>query len=219
MCIRDSEQHDPNDISKLIEPILQEKADIVIGSRFMAKSKIPKYRKVGLNLLSALIRITSRINISDPLSGFRALHRKAYELITLTENGYGVEAEMLIKAYKCNLKIIEVPTDIKYHTGVKSSKKGPISQAMEIINTILRKTIFTHPLFYLGIPGFIIILIGIVFGTYLVVTYNITQYFSIPISFISLSAVLLGTILLFNAIIIPIEIPNNTFYHMNICLL
>jgi len=195
-------QHNPNDIPKLINPIIKGEADIVIGSRFLAKSKIPAYRKFGLTILSSLIRKASKLGVTDPLSGFRALSRKAYEDLELTESGYGIEAEMLIKAAERNFKIMEVSTEIFYDTGAKTSKKSPLAQSAEIVGSILRKTIWKHPLVYLGLPGILSLIMGVSLIVYLIMVFNETRYFSIPISFMAMIFLLVGIIFAINAIIV-----------------
>jgi len=195
-------QHNPNDIPRLLSPIINGQADIVIGSRFKGRSNIPKYRKIGLKILSKLARNFSRIGISDPLSGFRALSRKAYESINLTENGYGTEIEMLILAKERGLRIMEVPIEISYDTGTKTSKKSPVYQAAEIASTIVRKTIERKPLLYLGTPGMIMICVGVYFAIELIKLFNATRYFSVPMAFLTLGFTLTGLALLTTSLII-----------------
>lgn len=195
-------QHDPNEIPTIIEPILRGEADIVIGSRFKGKSKIPLYRKIGLKILSKMARSLSDFGISDPLSGFRALSKIAYEKINLTERGYGTEVEMLIQARENNLRITEVPIRVEYKTGTKTSKRSPISQASEIANTIIRKTIERRPLLFLGMPGIISVTIGFYFILQLIDLFNHTRYFSTPLAIIALGFILTGLALITTALII-----------------
>ena len=66
-------QHDPKDLLKLIEPIITEKADIVIGSRFLEKSDdVKPYRKFGIKLITSLVNSFSGSKIKDAESGLRS---------------------------------------------------------------------------------------------------------------------------------------------------
>lgn len=107
-------QHNPQEIARLIQPILDEKADIVIGSRFLQRQPVP-YHRVFINkcanLLSALLY---RITISDSQSGFRAYSKKALELLQIDINGYEVCSELLGQARKHHLDIVEVPISVEY---------------------------------------------------------------------------------------------------------
>jgi len=180
-------------------------ADIVIGSRFMGKSSnIPYYRKLGIKILSKMAQKLSKLGISDPLSGFRALSRKAYEIIELTENGYGIDVEMLIKAKEEKLKIVEVPVTITYDSTVRTSKRSPLYQAAEIARTIIRKTIEKRPFLYLSVPGIIVLCTGIYFALKLIELFNKARYFSIPTALVVLGFTLMGMILLTTSLIIYI---------------
>ena len=73
-------QHRIEDIEKVILPIKNNQADIVIGSRFLENSsKIPKYRKLGINIITKVTNSTINEKITDSQSGFRAYNRKTLE--------------------------------------------------------------------------------------------------------------------------------------------
>jgi len=193
-------QHDPHEIPKLIEPILNGEADLVIGSRFLGKSKIPLIRGIGLKVLTVLAK--QGTNITDPLSGFRALSRKVYETLELSESGYGIEVDMLADAAKKGYKIKEVPIIIRYDTGTKTSKRSAPSQFGEILSAILRRTIYKRPLLYLGVPGFIFLVMGIALAVWLIEIFNRTRYFSIPLSFAAFFLIIVGMLMTMNALVI-----------------
>jgi glycosyltransferase involved in cell wall biosynthesis len=127
-------QHTPNEIPKIIEPIINGEADLVIGSRFLGESisNLPLYRRFGLLVISGLVRS----GVKDSQSGLRAFSRKALEVVANTEsNGFGVETEQIFLARKFMLKIVEVPTKMYYGGHLITSKKDPISHGFEIIFT------------------------------------------------------------------------------------
>jgi glycosyltransferase involved in cell wall biosynthesis len=88
-------QHRPNEIPDLVRPILDEEADMVIGSRFRdVKSKIPWWRQIGQHALTYVTNTTSQIKSTDSQSGFRAFSRQAVESMDLRSTGFSVESEL-----------------------------------------------------------------------------------------------------------------------------
>jgi len=109
-------QRNPNDIPKLIKPIVDGEADIVIGSRFLEKGHedVPRYRKIGIAIITKLTGAVSYREVSDAQSGYRVYNKRAIELIKPAEAGMGASTEILLKAHEHGLKIKEVQTKILY---------------------------------------------------------------------------------------------------------
>ena len=99
-------QHDVNDIDLVLKPIIEDKVDICIGSRFLEKNdNIPKYRKIGIKTITGITNVSTGLKISDSQSGFRAYNKKVLEKIIPSELGMGVSTEILIKTKKENFRI------------------------------------------------------------------------------------------------------------------
>ena len=114
-------QHRPEEIPSLLQPVLEKRADMVVGSRFLANNQIPKYRMVGQTVLTITTNIGSGIKLTDTQSGFRAFSHRAIERMTLKETGFAVESEMQFQAGRYNLKVTEVPILTNYDEKVKRS--------------------------------------------------------------------------------------------------
>jgi glycosyltransferase involved in cell wall biosynthesis len=136
-------QHDPDEIPQMVKPVMEGKADIVIGSRFVkgARMDIPFYRRMGILVITLLTRVSSGYAISDAQSGFRAFNRKALEELKITEVGWGSSVEVFFKAHRAGLRIIEVPVDCDYKDYPKASKHDPLTQGISIVASI-----FSHAL-------------------------------------------------------------------------
>ncbi len=189
-------QHDPNDIPRLLEPIERGEADFVIGSRFVkgAKTDAPLYRRFGLEIINFFSR---KRGVRDTQSGFRALTIKALEEVWDAESeGFGVESEQITLAVKRGLRVKELPIVVSYKGLPKTSKKAPILHGGEIIATMLKMIVEERPLLYLGLPGITLIMIAITLGTYLLLLFNATRYFSLPIAILALGAGLTGITLM-----------------------
>ena len=184
-----------DEIPKLLKPITEQKSDVVVGYRFDDKSEMPKYRKFGNEFLDKITNLAEDLGVRDTQSGFRTYSKKAINAISFTTDGFGVDSEILISAAKNNLKITEEKVTVIYNTGSKTSTKNPISHTNEVVASVVKQIAITHPLKYLGIPGGILILIGIMFGINLLTVFNETGYFSIPVTSIMLVTLIIGTMM------------------------
>lgn len=117
-------QHDVNYVKNIIDPIKKDKADMVIGSRFVKEMdtfQSTRARRLGINIISFLMKIVTKKKIHDTTSGFRAVNK---ELIKDFQESYPIEypeplttAEILKKKYR----VEEVPVEMKERVGGVSS--------------------------------------------------------------------------------------------------
>ncbi len=126
-------QHDPDDIPRLLGPLYHDTADIVIGSRFMRDYDCPRYRKLGIDVITGLYNLGNRGKVSDALSGFRAFSRKTVRPLLPTESGFSYGIEMLVKARARHLRMIEVPVRCVYHEEFsQNSTSNPVTMGIGI---------------------------------------------------------------------------------------
>lgn len=117
-------QHDLNSLDALVAPILSGQSNFVVGSRFLSGEsgfRSTKMRQLGIRIMSAIIRLTTHLKITDPTSGFRAADRKAIRYLA---DHYPVdypEPESLVSLSKQNLTISEVQVNMFERTGGVSS--------------------------------------------------------------------------------------------------
>lgn len=103
------------EISDLINPLINNQADIVFGSRFLSKkSQMPLLKKKIIMPLARLVNQIIGVKSSDPQIGFRALNKRALEKIKIENDGMAHCSEILFKAHQLNLRIKEVPTTVIY---------------------------------------------------------------------------------------------------------
>jgi glycosyltransferase involved in cell wall biosynthesis len=141
-------QHNPDEIPRVLAPILHNKADLVIGSRFLQPNlnqsqpistnlnQVPKYRKFGIDVITWLYNFGSKVKVSDSQSCFRAHSRKLLEAINITENGFGFSIQVLIQARRKNFVITEVPISCIYHS--EGSSLNPIIHGLGVAFAVLR---------------------------------------------------------------------------------
>lgn len=104
-------QHDPRYLEAAERPILKGTADLVIGSRFLARGgyQSTKIRRAAMWYLSSLIHLRTGIHVTDPSSGFRLAGRRAIELFSEQYSSTFPEPEAIALAARHGLRIVEVP--------------------------------------------------------------------------------------------------------------
>ena len=165
-------QHRIEDINGVINPIINGESDLVIGSRFLDESEkeIPRYRKVGINVITKITNATIKKQLTDSQSGFRAYSKKVLNELNPSELGMGISTEILIKASAKNFRISEVPIKIIYNGD--TSTHNPISHGSSVLFSTIKFTSIEHPLKFYGIPSMIFFAIGLFF------TYLSAQYYT-----------------------------------------
>ncbi len=116
-------QHDPREIAKLLEPILDGRADVVVGSRFAAGSRYraPFARRVGIRLFAALVSLILRQRLTDTTSGFRAINRRGIRLFATDYPHDYPEVEAAVLAARHKLRVAEVPVTMRVRASGASS--------------------------------------------------------------------------------------------------
>ncbi len=196
-------QHDARQIPRLAQPILENKADIVIGSRFLQQnSGMPLYRRFGIKVLTKMTNSSRQKDaLTDAQCGFRAYNRKAIESLTLEEEGMGVSAEVLLKARDLGLVVAEVPVEVRYK-GLETSTHNPFKHGLGVISTIIKLVVEERPLIYLGIPGVALLFLGMFFGLWTIQLYYIAEphYIATNVALASVAFTLIGIFCVFTAI-------------------
>lgn len=191
-------QHDPDQIPEIIEPIVNDHCDVVIGSRFLNESdkeRVPKYRSFGIKTITKLTQVASYHNITDAQSGFRAYSRKALSMINLFEDGMSVSTEILLRSKEKNLTIKEVPVTINYSVG-KSSTHNPISHGAGVLYSVLQFISLRHPLAFYGFPGIALLIISAFYISNAMELFSATRYISTNMILVSVGAAVVGVVLL-----------------------
>jgi glycosyltransferase involved in cell wall biosynthesis len=196
-------QHNPEDIPKIVSPILNKEADMVIGSRFVNKEQyenIPKQRRFGNKVLTFVSNLGEEIKITDTQSGFRAFSKKSIEIFKFDQKSMNIESEMLDDAKNAKLIIKEVPIGCKYD-GLDTSTEGSIYHGFGVLNYILKIVRKKHPLLFFGLPGLISLIIGLFLGAWTMSGYYSTGSFWVGKAMVSVLFVLTGVLFIFSALI------------------
>ena len=194
-------QHRIEDINKILQPLENNEADVVIGSRFLDnKSKVPNYRKIGIKVITQVTNASLKKKLTDSQSGFRAYNKQALTQISPSEMGMGISTEILIKASSKGLRIAEIPITVLYHDD--TSTHNPVSHGTSVLVSTIKFTSIEHPLKFYGIPSIIFLIIGSTF-TYLAIQfYSEVGRLNTNLTVIAAGTILIGIILLISAILL-----------------
>ena len=196
-------QHKVEDIQGIIEPIIKNEADIVIGSRFLSdetNENVPKYRKVGIKAITSITDSVTDLKLTDAQSGFRAYKKNVLREIVPVEKGMGVSTEILIKASKKEFKVKEVPIEILYEGD--TSTHHPVSHGASVVFSTMKYASIEHPLKFYGIPGIIFLAIGLFFVVWTIQSFSETRQIITNVSLIGIGSVILGTMLSMTSIML-----------------
>jgi glycosyltransferase involved in cell wall biosynthesis len=166
-------QHNPDEIPRLIKPLLEGEADVAVGSRFLETgSRSPLYRRFGQRFLTAATNLASGQKVSDSQSGFRAYSAKALKELTLAESGMSASSEIQFAIGKSGLRVAEVPISVSYG---ERAKRSPIGHGLGVLSRLLVLASLRQPLLLFGTPGVIFMAGGLSFGIRVLTRYSETR--------------------------------------------
>jgi glycosyltransferase involved in cell wall biosynthesis len=192
-------QHDPDEIPKIIAPIIKGEGDVVIGSRKL--SEIPMHRRVGARVLDHITGVSSSGTIVDAQSGFRAYSRNALKQVTAAESGMGVDSEILMRAKAKGLEILEIPIEVSYdrpHT----STHNPVYHALDVFFSVIKFVSIRHPFLFYGGFSTIMFIIAVAFGIQTLNYYAKWGRIVTNLALISVSAGILAFLSFFTGVIL-----------------
>ena len=194
-------QHDPSDIPAAVKPIL-EGYDLVVGSRKQQKGNVPLYRHFGQKILSYASRFLSKTNLVDSESGFRVFSARAITELELRQNGMAVSAETIAEAAEKGLRITDIPISVTYTKD--GSTLNPIAHGLGNLNWLITAISERRPLFFFGISGIILIVLGMLAGARTVYLFYSAGGIATGTALISILMLILGAFSIFTGIILQV---------------
>jgi glycosyltransferase involved in cell wall biosynthesis len=152
-----------SDLEPLLEPLLNNKADMVVGSRIAKKREkgsISAFNTIGNKLFNRTINFAMKSSITDSLSGYRALYRKTFKDLILFSDSFEIEVEMTVEALAKGYTVIEIP--ISYGIRKESrTKLDPLNDGIKIGRTLLFILMNVNPLKFFGIISIVFFVAGL----------------------------------------------------------
>lgn len=160
-------------VERLIEPIRQGEADMVIGSRLHegSDSEFRFLNRIGNHIFLVLLNSMFRVRLTDLLSGYRVFSRTLVRSLALFGGGFETETEMTIKALERGFSIVEVPVNLSRRHEESQSKIRIVHDSLMIVSTILTLFRDYRSLSFFGGLGLVLLGLSLVPGIWVFIDY------------------------------------------------
>ena len=153
-------------INDLIQPVIEGKADMVVGDRhstghYQQENK-RRLHNFGNRLVQSLVNKLFRANLVDIMTGYRAFNRVFVKSYPILVEGFEIETDMTLHALDKNFRIMEVPVEYKDRPEGSFSKLNTLSDGSKVIFTIMRILRHYRPLIFFGGTGLLLALTGVI---------------------------------------------------------
>jgi len=198
-------QHDPDEIPGILGNILNNGHDISIGLRSGNGTEMPAWRRVGKRVLDYATSFGNGGYVTDSQCGFRAFNRKAVKALIPKINGsaFSVESEQLIKAHELDLNVAHTNVTCKYKN-LDTSTKDPASHGFSVLSYVIWLVAERRPLLFIAVPGFIMVIIGLLFGIQTMQHYIHSNVFLLSYAILVSILLIIGTLAMFMGLIFNI---------------
>jgi len=185
-------QYCADDIPALTQPVLDGKADLVVGARPIGSiSHFSLSKKILQKIGSSVVRIVSRTSIDDATSGFRAFSRNA-AMQFMVFNNYTYTLETLIQAGLNNMSVVSVPVRVNQKLRPSRLIKSIPGYIYKSLATIIRIFVIYRPFRFFAAIGFFLFGLGFLLGIRFLYYYYLTGFGGGHIQSLVLASVLLG---------------------------
>jgi len=177
----------------LLEPILEGRADHVIGNRLEKYSPgaFTKLNLVGNRLINIFFDVAYGVHLKDILSGYRAFTIESVRELELNKTGFEIETEISVECILKKQRVEEVSITYLPRSEKGATKLNPVKDGFRIGSTIYRLAKVHNPMFYFGIIGSFFVLAGLITGAFVIAQWfqGITR---VPLSVLTALFIIFG---------------------------
>ena len=188
-------------VHKLIEPIKNNTADMVVGDRLSngtyKKENKRKFHNFGNNLVKKAINTVFKSNLNDIMNGYRAFNKMFVKNIPVLSSKFEIETEMTLHALDKKFIVKEIPIEYRDRPEGSVSKLNTVNDGVKVIKTIIKMYKDFKPRKFFWCIGFIIILLGIIIGAPVIMEFIKYRYiYKIPSAILATGLEILAIIIL-----------------------
>ena len=210
------------EVEGLIAPVLEGKADMVIGDRlsstYYTENKRP-FHNFGNSLVKGLINFLFKSDLNDIMTGYRSFSKKFVKCMPVMSDGFQIETEMTIFALTNNMQVVNVPITYRDRPEGSESKLNTFSDGFKVLLTLFNLFKDNRPFLFFGSISIVIFIIGLLIGIPVINEFIKTAYITKVASAVLAAALMLNAFLMFSVGIILDAIKNQKRYlfecHMN----
>lgn len=210
------------EVEGLIAPVLEGKADMVIGDRlsstYYTENKRP-FHNFGNSLVKGLINFLFKSDLNDIMTGYRSFSKKFVKCMPVMSDGFQIETEMTIFALTNNMQVVNVPITYRDRPEGSESKLNTFSDGFKVLLTLFNLFKDNRPFLFFGCLSLIIFIVGLIVGVPVIDEFIKTAYITKVPSAVLAAALMINSFLLLSVGIILDAIKNEKRYlfecHMN----
>lgn len=210
------------EVDGLITPVLEGKADMVIGDRlsstYYTENKRP-FHNFGNSLVKGLINFLFKSDLNDIMTGYRSFSKKFVKCMPVMSDGFQIETEMTIFALTNNMQVVNVPITYRDRPEGSESKLNTFSDGFKVLLTLFNLFKDNRPFLFFGCLSLIIFILGLIVGVPVIDEFIKTSYITKVPSAVLAAALMINSFLMLSVGIVLDAIKNEKRYlfecHMN----
>ncbi|MEG2751416.1 MAG: glycosyltransferase family 2 protein [Anaerorhabdus sp.] len=196
-----------DEVQKLINPIINQNADMVIGDRLSNGTYFKENKRgfhgFGNNLVRNLINSLFKSNINDIMTGYRAYSKKFVKCMPVMSEGFQIETEMTIFSLVYGMHVVEVPITYRDRPEGSKSKLNTFSDGIKVLVTLFDLFKNYRPFLFFGILSLLFSLMGLIVGLPVIIEFIETAFITkVPSAILAASLFVIAFILFVVGIIL-----------------
>lgn len=203
------------EVEGLIAPVLEGKADMVIGDRlsstYYTENKRP-FHNFGNSLVKGLINFLFKSDLNDIMTGYRSFSKKFVKCMPVMSDGFQIETEMTIFALTNNMQVVNVPITYRDRPEGSESKLNTFSDGFKVLLTLFNLFKDNRPFLFFGSISIVIFIIGLLIGIPVIDEFIKTAYITKVPSAVLAAALMINSFLMLSVGIILDAIKNQKRY-------